>query len=212
MPDVDPPSHRPLESLWETGLSPLWCGSGFFLLGVQDLLKRFLPPTSFAQQGISWIAICLAIATFAAAAFWGKRSISARSVSPRSGYVEPKSHKWLLLPVLLVPLVLASLIIAYAFASYGRQPAPYDLDDSRLVEPGFSVMFAAISLHYGLKHKAALLLVYGGYLICLALLIWWLPISPTERDGLLQSGAGGPLAVYGAIRLRAFLSGNRESM
>jgi hypothetical protein len=212
LPDVDPLANRPIELLWETGFSPLWAGSGFFLLGIQDLLKRFLPPTSLIQEGISWVAICFTAAAFAAAAIWGKRSIRARVVSPHTGYVEPKSRNWLLLPALFVPLLLVPIIIAYAFTSYGRPPAPYTLDDGKLVVPGFALVFAALSLHYGWKRKVLLLLVYGIYLICLALLIWRMPLTPTERGGLLMSGAGGPLAVFGAIRLRAFLRNSPESV
>jgi hypothetical protein len=105
--------------------------------------------------------------------------------------------------MLLVPLVLVPLVIAYAFTSYGRQPAPHLPDYDRLIVPGFAVTFAALSFYYGRKRNAPLLLAYGIYLICLALLIWWLPLTPTERSGLLMSGAGGPLAVFGAMRLRA---------
>jgi hypothetical protein len=205
MLDVDPISSRPSESLWRNGLSPLWGGLVFFLLGTRDLLERFLPPTPLAQHSARWAVICVAATLFVAVTIWGRRSIRARVVSPPSGYVEPKSHNWLLLPVLLVPLVLVPIVIANAFTSYGRSPAPYALDDDRLFAPGFAVMFAALSLYYGWKRKAPLLSVYAIYLICLALLIWLLPLSPNERDGLLMSGAGGPLVAFGAVRLRAFL-------
>jgi hypothetical protein len=181
-------------------------GSGFFLLGTSDLLKRFLPQTTLAQQGISWLAIALAAAAFATTRIWRRRSIDARVISSSGGHMEVSSRNWLLLPMLLVPLVLVPLVVTYAFTSYGRQPAAYLVDSDRLVMPGFAVVFAALSLYYGRKRKAPLLLVYGIYLIGLALLIWWLPLTPVERDGLLMSGTGGPLAVFGATRLRAFLA------
>lgn len=204
MPEVDALSERPGESLWETGVTPLLSGSGFFLLGTSDLLKRFLPQTSLAQGGISWLMILLTAATFAAGGIWSRRFIRARTASPHA-HTEFKSCNWLLLPTLLVPLVLVPLVISYAFTSYGRQPAPYQLEEGRLVMPGFAVMIAALAFYYGHKRKVPVLLAYGTYLMSLALLIWWLPLSPTERSGLLLSGVGGPLAVLGAMRLRSFL-------
>ncbi len=95
-----------------------------------------------------------------------------------------------------------SLALAYAFTSYGHLPTAYQLNDDRLVMPGFAVMGAAISFYYGRKHNSVLLWVYGVYLLGLSFLIWWLPASPIERSGWLMSGTGGPLAVFGATRLK----------
>jgi hypothetical protein len=204
MPDVDKLSKRPAEYLWETGVAPLSAGSGFVLLGTATLLQRILPQTDLAQQGIMWLAIC-----FVVAMAWGTRSIKDRVVSPRGGYVEPAHPKWLLWFALLS--LLAPLVLVYVFfpdgGSLGLDPL-----HSRLLVPGFAVLFGAGSFYEGRKRKIPLLLAYGIYLMCLALLIWWLPLSPTERFGLLQSGAGGPLAVFGAMRLRAFLKANPKQV
>jgi hypothetical protein len=189
MPDVETLSKRPIESQWEIGVGPLLTGSVFFLLGIPDVLERFLPQTALAQNGTQWLALLFA-AAFAAILIWGTRFIS---------------RKWLLLPIVLVPLVLVPIVIAYAFSSYGSPPAPVSLDSDRLVMPGFAVLFGAIALYEGRKRKSPLLLAFGTYLMCLALLLWWLPLSPTERSGLLNVGAGGPLGAFGATRLRAFL-------
>ncbi|HEX2655804.1 MAG TPA: hypothetical protein VHN11_19435 [Xanthobacteraceae bacterium] len=210
MPDTSPLPDRPIGLQWATGLAPLWSGLGFFLLGTQDLLKRFLPPTSSVREGMGWAALCLVAIVFVAVPIWGTRAIRARAFSLRSGYAQPKSRNWLLLPVLVVPMVLVTVVIAYAFTSHGRPPTPYALYNDRLVTPGFAVTFAVSSLYYGWKRRVPLLLAYAIYLTCLALLIWWLPLSPVERGGLLLSGAGGPLAVFGAIRLRAFLSADSK--
>lgn len=207
MVDIDMPSKRPLESLWETGVAPLFVGSSFFMLGTSDLLKRFLPQAPLAQQGLSWVAVCFTFVALAAVALWGKRSVSRTgAITPSSGSLEPKSRKWLLVPVFLVPLVLLPLVIVYALTTFGRQPDPVFLNDTRLIAPGFAILLGVISLHHGRTRKVPLLPTYGIYLLCLALLIWWLPLSPTERFGLLESGAGGPLSVYGAMRLRAVLN------
>ena len=198
---ASPANERAVESAWKTGVSPLIFGSGFFLLGTKDLLRRFFPQTSLAQNGLSWLAIVIAAAVLVAGGIWTRRHVNAQAVSPRESS-SFASRNWLLLPIVLVPTVLVSLVLVYAFTSYGHLPTSYQLDDDRLVMPGFAVMCAAISFYYGRKHKSALLWAYGAYLLGLALLIWWLPASPIERSGWLMSGTGGPLAVFGATRLK----------
>lgn len=198
-------SGSPLEILWNIGLAPLMSGLGFFLLATPDLIGRFLPQTILAQQGVRWLAICLAAATLATNAIWSRQFIKSLSGAPRKRPGESKRNNWLLLPAVLVPLFLVPLVAAYAFTSYGHHPSAYSLDHDKLAAPTFTLIFAALSLYYARKRKAPMLLAYGIYLIGLAWLIWWLPLSPTERNGLLMSGAGGPQAVFGAMRLRAFL-------
>jgi hypothetical protein len=198
--------------MWKVGFAPFMSGSGLFLLGTSDLLKRFLPQTALAQQGISWLILCVAGAAFAITAIWGRRSVIPYVVSPHGAHMESTSRNWLLLPLLLVPLVLLLLVGAYAFTSFGRQPTPYSIDHDRLVMPGFAVMLAALSFFYARKRQELLLWAYGFYLIGLALLIWWLPLSPTERSGFLMSGAAGPLSVFGAMRLRCFLRADPRPM
>lgn len=203
--DIAHTSKPPAESMWKVGFAPFVSGSGFFLLGTSDLVKRFLPQTALAQEGISWLMICLTGAAFAATAVWGRRSIIPHVASPHRSHIDSRSRNWLLLPMLLVPLVLLPLVAADAFTSYGRQPTPYSISDGRLVIPGFAVMVAALSLYNWRKRSEPLLLAFGIYLIGLALLIWWLSLGSTERSGLLMAGTGGPLAVFGATRLRASL-------
>jgi hypothetical protein len=168
-------------------------GAGFFLLGAPHLLQRFLPQTTLAQQGISWLALGLAAIVLAINAIWGRRFIASRTDSPQQGQMQSKRSNWLLLPMVLVSLLLVPLVLVYGFTSYGRHPDSYMLDQNRLASPAFALMFAALSLHYAWKRRASVLLAYAIYLACLALLIWWLPLNPTERHGLLMSGAGGPL-------------------
>jgi hypothetical protein len=194
MPDVNTLSKRPPESLWETALSPLLAGFGFFLLETPHLLERFLPQIAPMHHGIWWLTICF-VAAFAAVVIWSKQSIS---------------RKVLLLPIVLIPLVLVPLVLAYALSPFGRPATSIYFDSDRLVESGFAVLIATISLYYWRKRKASLPLAYGIYLMCLALLIWWLPLSRTEPDDLLMVGVGGPLGVYGAARLRAILRANPE--
>jgi hypothetical protein len=191
--------------MWKVGFAPFMSGSGLFLLGTSDLLKRFLPQTALAQQGISWLILCVAGAAFAITAIWGRRSVIPYVVSPHGAHMESTSRNWLLLPLLLVPLVLLPVVAAYAFTTYGHQPSPYQINHDRLTTPAFAVMLAALSLFRGWKRREPLLLAYGVYLIGLGLLIWWLPLSHTERSALLMAGASGPLAVFGAMSLRVFL-------
>ena len=201
MTAADKLSKRPEEYLWETGLSPLVAGSGFFLLGASELLQRILPQTGMAQQGIKWLAL------FAVAAvIWGARFIRDRVVSPRGGYVVPADPRWFLWVVLLAMIL--SLLLAYTLAPAGILHDRIGFIDHHLVAPGFAVLFGILSLYYGRMRMIPLL--FCIYLMFLASLIWWLPISETEEFGLLQAGAGGPLAVFGVIRVRAFLKANPE--
>jgi hypothetical protein len=80
--------------------------------------------------------------------------------------------------------------------------------DQRLVVPGFAILFAAITLAYGWRDKSPLMISFGLYLLCLAPLLWWLPVSSVERGASLKVGAGAPLALGGAFILRRFLKAN----
>ena len=198
--DVYSLSKRPAEHQWETGVAPLSAGLCFFLLGIPDLLKDVLL-TDLAYAGLKFLGV------FAVPALlWGARTISNRIVSPRCGYVEPaqpqwlKWFLWLSLPMLGVPLVLA-----YVLNPVGSPPV-LNFVDGRLIVPGLAVLIATLSLYFGRMRKMPVL--FGIYMLSLALVIWWLPLSATERAGMLQSGTGGPLAILGAIRVRASLKAN----
>ncbi|MEP7354700.1 MAG: hypothetical protein ABI824_15840 [Acidobacteriota bacterium] len=196
MPDLDKIAKRPLEYLWESGVAPLASGSTFFLLGSSDLVLRFLPKTSAAQEGVRLLAICCVIAASLAI-----RSVKKRLVFPRAGHVEPVRHYGLILLLVCIPLALT--IWQGSMPDLNRLMA-----NDRLIVTGFAVWFAVMSMHYGRKQGSPLLIAFGVYLLGLALLIWWLPLRATERFGLLEAGAGGPLTVYGAARLHSFLKSN----
>jgi hypothetical protein len=60
------------------------------------------------------------------------------------------------------------------------------------------------------KQKNAPLVWLGVYFLCLAPLLWWIPIpmNSYERMSCLEVGVGIPLAVAGAVRLPRFLKPN----
>ncbi len=203
MSDVQSPMNSPMQTLWDIGIAPLFSGLGFFLLGMSSLLKRFIPQTSLAQNSMRWTMLLITAAALAAAAIWVRRSMNSGLFTPPGRRENVMGRAWLLLPMVVVPMVLVSLVIALGFTSYGHHPSPYMIDKDRLIMPAFAVLFAILSFYYGWKREVSLLHAFGIYLACLAVLVWWLPLSPVERGGLVMSASGGPLAIYGAVRLRA---------
>jgi hypothetical protein len=92
---------------------------------------------------------------------------------------------------------------------YARAVATYG---TRLIAPGFGILFAILLLATGWRQKSALMMWFGIYFIALARLLCWMPGTNYELMSTLQVGAGLPLAVFGALRLRSFLKENPMPM
>jgi hypothetical protein len=166
-----------------------------FLLGGSVLVQRFLPKTFVASEAPGWLAICCA-----AAALWGEKRLKERLVFTRGGHVELRRRWW---PFVLSGLVLQGIVIVFLVLP-GHRPRL----DGQLVWPGFAIVFAVIALASGWQLKSPLRAYFGAYLLCLAPLMWWLPVTSIERSAVLEVGAGAPLAVGGALILRRFLKAN----
>jgi hypothetical protein len=200
MPDIDKISSRPSEYLAQTGVPQLMSGVVFSLLGSVVLIRHWLPKEFLAQETPQWIAIA-----GAATVLLGAKTLRQRFVFPRGGYVEPLPRPEFRFTLIAFFVVAAALtILASAWPGYLRSI------QSRLIAPGFAVVGASICLLSGWKQKSAPLVWLGVYFLCLAPLLWWIPIpmNSYERMSCLEVGVGIPLAVAGAVRLRRFLKTN----
>jgi hypothetical protein len=199
MADIDKIAKRPGAYLFETGVPQLTGGLIFFFSGASDLVRRFLPKTFVAQEAPKWLSICCCVA-----ALWGAKALKGRVVFTRGGYVElpRKWQRFGLAAFAVFGIVL--LFLAPFLAQSGHLPSL----DGRLEDPGFAIVFAVVAVARGWREKSSLLTCFGVYLLCLAPLMWWLPVSSMEQGAVLEVGAGAPLAVGGAFILRRFLKAN----
>jgi len=194
MPDIDELARRPTAYQFETGVSQLTCGLIFSLLGVSDLLQRFLPERSVAQEAPKLLATCGVVAVL-----WGSKALKERVVLPRGGYAEVLPRKCSRLEIAAAATIMIFTVFLMKF-------------EDRLLFPGFAVLFAVITLGYGWRNKSSLVVCFGVYLLCLAPVLWLLPITHLQQAALLEVGVGAPLAVGGAFILRRFLKANPKRL
>jgi hypothetical protein len=199
MAHFDAIAQRPAEYLAETGVPQLSSGLIFFFLGSSILIQRLLPRTPLYMLTVSYTGTCCTIAVLLAIA-----AIKRKMVFPRGGYVVPLGRA---LRSLYLGLTVLFGVAICAFVRATPRDR-FDLLESRLVWPGFAIVFAVICLSAGRQQKNASQIYFGVYLVCLAPLLWWLPVSTYEQSACLQVAAGAPLAVAGAVRLRRFFRAN----
>lgn len=198
MPDIDQIASRPRVYLSETGVPQLMGGVIFVVLGTTVLIQQVLLEGPIAQLITQWTGILCA-----GAVLWGARALRRRIVFPRSGYAEPRvtpASRFLFWG----PMAAAVALGIFAIAMPGHLPHM----ESRLIAPGFGILFAILLLAAGWRQRSALTMWFGVYFIALARLLWWIPGTSYELMAALQVGAGIPLAVFGALRLRSYLKGN----
>jgi hypothetical protein len=198
MPDIDKIASRPRVYLSETGVPQLMGGVIFVVLGTTVLIQQVLLKGPVAQLITQWMGIFCA-----GAVLWGARALRRRIVFPRSGYAEPRVTPgsrfsfW-------GPMVVTVAFGIFAIAMPGHFPHM----ESRLIAPGFGILFAILLVADGWRLKSALRMWFGVYFIALARLLWWMPGTSYELMAALQVGAGIPMAVFGALRLRSYLKAN----
>ncbi|HEY1240771.1 MAG TPA: hypothetical protein VGF16_09455 [Bryobacteraceae bacterium] len=193
MADIDKLSRRPAEYLAETGVPLLAGGLVFLLLGCSILIQRILPRSFVAQEAPKWTAICCCVA-----ALWLAKLIKQRAVFPRGGYVEPQPHRK---TRILVWFAVFAVVISVPVAGLGRLP----FLESRFLWPAFAMAAAILGLVTGWRQGTPSMMWFGLYLICLAPLLWWLPVDNYERWAWAQIALGVPITIGGAIRLKRFL-------
>lgn len=194
MPDLDRIARRPNEYLAETGVPQLTSGLVFALLGSSVLLQSRIHQNFALQMTVSWgsIALCGTV-------FWFARRVKQRAVFPRGGYVaveRPRSSR-----------ILLGIFFALSFVIFVLGILRIHLPDlnSRLLWPGFAIMFALICVISGWKAKSSPTILYGIYFLLLASFLWWLPVNNYMRSGVMELAAGAPFGIFGAMRLRRYL-------
>lgn len=198
MADIKKLASRPQEYLAETGVPQIVGGLIWFFLGSSVLVQRVLPKALTDRQLPVWIAIGCAAAAMLAA-----RALKQRIVFPRGGYVQPRSR-----PAARSTLVAGiALVVAFGIIAI-IWPDRVPRMESRLMAPGFALAFAIICLVSGWRQSSSAMMLFGVYLACLAPILGWMPLNNYERMSCLEVGAGVPLAVAGAVRLRSFVRAN----
>ncbi len=190
MPDVNKIARRPGEYLAETGIPQLTGGLGFSVLGGGTLL---------AIWSGNLIVVNWSVVLVCALVFWFVHRIKQRLVFPRGGYVvveRPRGNR--ILMAVFIGLSLALLVLALAGYSFHQF-------DSRMLWPGYAIVFAIILAWGGWKKNSSLTILFGAYFLVLAPLLWWEPMNNYGRGGTLQLAAGLPVAIFGALRLRKYL-------
>jgi hypothetical protein len=200
MANIEQIAGRPAKYLAQTGLPQLTSGLGFSIIGSASLIQNFLAATPVYRDYslvAAWAGTCLAFVVLCLL-FVVKRRI----VFPRGGYVKPLGTRTRLI---FWPVLVGVAVLLWAVA---RRRGTQFLGDSALVWPGFAILFAVICLDGGRRQKSVPMLCFGIYLLCLAPLLWWLPVNEFARGGAFEVAAGAPLAVIGAVCLRRFLRTN----
>jgi hypothetical protein len=194
--DINRIASRPRRYLAETGVPQLVGGLGFLILGTSVLIQPAFPTTG------SWIGGCCA-----GAVLLGARVLKQRIVFPRGGYVELRTRPALLF-ILLSCFAAAVALPIFAIMWPESLRWVTGIMESRLIDPGFAIGFAIICLASGWREKSTLMMWFGFYLLCLAPLLWWVPVNNYERGAWLKVGVGAPLTLAGIVRLRSFLKAN----
>ena len=197
-------ARHPAWYLSRTGFLPLYTGVGLLIMGASDLALRLYPRSIAVGGGLPF----LAMPCWIAAALWGWRVLRRRALTI-GGFVEPpgswwpapageKSAWWPFVPVAAFPVAIALFLLMIP----GHAPSVAH----GLIEPGYTICVALAVLLEGYRRKGPLLIVFAAYLLCLARLQWSLRDTPNLL--VLTIGAGAPVAIAGAIRLRSVLKAN----
>jgi len=199
MADLEQIARRPAQYLSQTGM-PQLTGGLIMLIGGSSVLIQTLVMRIDRDYGLvaQWTGIfCVLIV------LWRLSILKRRMVFPRGGYVKPRSRP----PIYWLVMLVLILGMPYWVMTHGRSEFMIGLK-SPLLWPAFAIVFAIISLDVGWREKSAPAKWFGVYLVCLAPLIWSLPVNNYVRGAALQVTVGAPLAILGSVRLSRFLKTN----
>ena len=196
-------ARHPTWVLPRTGFVALVWGLCSFMCGAFEFVQYFRPGSLAASGAVFFPALLCVIA----AAVWGwqalKRRFAAGLVEPPGKWwpapdVETTVSRWSLLPLAAFLALLVLKILGHAHSL-----------DHRLMNPGYAALIGMIVLGQGWVQKNALLLfAFSAYLMFLAL-VQWPGAAPMEPSmAILSVGAGAPIAIAGAFRLRSVLKAN----
>ena len=198
---VDELIGRPTAYLNDSGVNWLTSGSAFVLMGISQLIWPMV-----ARTHPNWALVVQSSGTVAALLIlWAGLKLKQRVVFPRAGYAVPRRS-----PSLRVVKVLgfsAPLFIWILARSGHRMP-----DIERFSgAPFFAVVFALLAAYAAWRGKGRLGYWFAIYLVCLGAVLWYSQPNPFAGMSWLQIGIGGPLAIYGGLRMRTFVGANPEA-
>jgi hypothetical protein len=197
---IDAISSRPAEYLNDSGVASLTSGSAFVVMGISQLIWPILahthPNSALVVQSGGTVLVMLVL-------FAGMK-LKQRFVFPRAGYAVPRRS-----PVRVLVALGLSCVFLVLLARGGHWALVVALPSAA---PGFAVVFALIAASTARQQKSNLGYWFALYLLCLGAVLWCTHPNVFAGMSWLQIGIGGPLAVYGAVRLRKFIEANPEAI
>jgi hypothetical protein len=197
---VDEIAQRPMGYLNETGVPWLTSGLVWVLLGLSQLVWPILAARESHQNlalGVQFSGVICAVLVL-----WGAFKLKQRVVFPRGGYVVPRESPRVRI---LAMIAFSGIFLVWLFTRGGTHSL---YAGQQLWAPGFAIVFAAISAASARQGKSSLGYWFAAYLICLGAVLYQTQSGGYASMSWLQVGIGGPLAAYGAIRLRQFIGAN----
>lgn len=190
--------QRPTEYLNDSGFTSLVPGLAWVFAGISQLVW----PTLVHGHPTSALVVQFAGVALSALVLFAGWKLKQRVVFPRAGYALPRHP-----PSVRVVFFLgfAGAFLIWIFARGGNRPL--DLRHFSAA-PYFAVLVAMIVAGTTWQKKTRLGYWFAAYLICLGAVLWYSQPEPFAGMSWLQIGIGGPMAVYGAIRMRRFIEEN----
>ncbi len=187
---------RPTVYLNDSGLTTLVPGLTFLFGGISQLIWPLLHGHQDAALAVQFAGVAVSILILLAG--WKLRQ---RIVFPRSGYAVARRP----------PSLRITRFLAFAGVSLGWILARrgHGLNFAHFsAAPYFALLVALIVARATWTKKTRLGYWFAGYLICLGAVLCYLEPNPFAGMSWLEIGIGGPMAVYGAIRMRRFMEEN----
>jgi hypothetical protein len=196
--NLDELERRPSEYVRDSGAPFLGTGSFWAIQGVLQLIWPVIARTNRNAA----LTVEAAGMAFAMLVVVGVLVVQQRVVMRRTGYAAPRPSS--------PPLTLLFLILfgGVALVLILFLVAPKSADVFELAAPGFAAFLGLSVAILAWQRKNGLGYCFAAYLMLLCVVLWWARPGSFASLAWLEIGAGLPVAIYGAVRLRQFLKAN----
>jgi len=196
--NLDELERRPSEYVRDTGAPFLGVGSFWAIQGVLQLIWPVIARTNpNAALTVETVGV-----VFAMLVVVGVLVVQQRVVMRRTGYAAPRASSP---PVKLALFILfggiALVLILFLLARKSTNVFEF-------AAPGFAAFLGLSVAMLAWQKKSRLGYRFAAYLIALSAVLWWARPGALAGLGWFEIGAGFPVAIYGAMRLRRFLKAN----
>jgi hypothetical protein len=196
--NLDELERRPSEYVRDTGAPFLGAGSFWAIQGILQLIWPVIARTN-PNAALTVEAVGV---TFALLVVVGVLILQQQVVMRRTGYAVPRPSS----PP--VKLVLFILVGGVALVLSLFLLAPKSTNVFEFAAPGFAAFLGLSVALLAWQKKSRLGYRFAAYLIVLSAVLWWARPGALASLAWFEIGAGFPVAIYGAIRLRQFLKAN----